>query len=195
VDQVAVCSEAPSCVPSVLEFDLRAFYLFTRSDLKTIVRLSSSSCLLSLVRPFCLSQPPMQAQIICYIPPYCIRTWLHLLQLTVSNQSLNPDDDASNIPWRPVPSGLISTGCARTLRWILLLSCFSSPFVWGHRARHLPRVSFRSSQRITPPLTLANAQRLRRVGLCVPQLGCICNKSWYVLLWHGLRFHVRPNCT
>ena len=51
-------------------------------------------------------------------------TWLHLLQFTVSNQSLDPEEDASNKPWRPIPSGLISVGRARALRWILLPSCF-----------------------------------------------------------------------
>ena len=38
-------------------------------------------------------------------------------------------------------------------------------------ARHFPRVSFRSSQRITPPLTLTDVQRFQRVGLCVLQRG------------------------
>lgn len=53
-----------------------------------------------------------------------IWTWLHLLQFTVSNQSLDPEEDASNKPWRPIPSGLISVGCARALRWVLLPLCF-----------------------------------------------------------------------
>src|SRR6266851_4075975 len=53
-----------------------------------------------------------------------IWTWLHLLQFTVSNQSLDPEEDASNKPWWPIPSGLISVSCARALRWILLPSCF-----------------------------------------------------------------------
>jgi len=52
-------------------------------------------------------------------------TWLHLLQLCVSNQSLEPEEDASNKPWRPIPSGLISVAGARCLRWILLPLCLS----------------------------------------------------------------------
>ena len=52
-------------------------------------------------------------------------TWLHLLQICVSNQSLAPDEDALNKSWRPIPSGLISVVYARTLRWILLPLCFS----------------------------------------------------------------------
>ena len=52
-------------------------------------------------------------------------TWLHLLQFCVSNQSIDPEEDALNKPWRPIPSGLISVTSARCLRWILLPSCFS----------------------------------------------------------------------
>jgi hypothetical protein len=52
-------------------------------------------------------------------------TWLHLLQFCVSNQSLDPDEDSSNKPWRPIPSGLISVDGARHLRWMLLPLCLS----------------------------------------------------------------------
>jgi 4-hydroxybenzoate polyprenyltransferase len=51
--------------------------------------------------------------------------WLHLLQFCVSNQSMDPEEDALNKPWRPIPSGLISVVGTCRLRWILLLSCFS----------------------------------------------------------------------
>ena len=52
-------------------------------------------------------------------------TWLHLLQFCVSNQSLNPEEDALNKPWRPIPSGIVSSVNARILRWILLPLCLS----------------------------------------------------------------------
>lgn len=52
-------------------------------------------------------------------------TWLHLLQFCVSNQSLDPEEDSSNKPWRPIPSGLISVDAARSLRWMLLPLCLS----------------------------------------------------------------------
>jgi hypothetical protein len=51
--------------------------------------------------------------------------WLHLLQFCVSNQSLDPEEDSSNKPWRPIPSGLISVDGARNLRWMLLPFCLS----------------------------------------------------------------------
>ena len=37
---------------------------------------------------------------------------------------MDPGEDASNKPWRPIPSGLISVGHARALRWVLLPACF-----------------------------------------------------------------------
>ena len=52
-------------------------------------------------------------------------TWVHLLQFCISNQSLDPEEDALNKPWRPISSGLASAPSARTLRWILLPLCFS----------------------------------------------------------------------
>ena len=60
-------------------------------------------------------------------------TWLHLLQFCVSNQSLDPDEDARNKPWRPIPSGIVSVVSARILRWILLPLCLSlSIFLEAH---------------------------------------------------------------
>jgi 4-hydroxybenzoate polyprenyltransferase len=53
----------------------------------------------------------------------CFWTWLHLLQFCVSNQSQDPEEDALNKPWRPIPSGLVSAAGARALRWILVPLC------------------------------------------------------------------------
>ena len=49
--------------------------------------------------------------------------WLHLLQFCVSNQSVEPDEDRKNKPWRPIPAGTISLPAARRLRWLLLAAC------------------------------------------------------------------------
>ncbi len=50
-------------------------------------------------------------------------TWLNLLQFTVSNQSLNPTEDARNKPYRPIPAGRLTQAQAKTLRWTLLPLC------------------------------------------------------------------------
>ena len=51
--------------------------------------------------------------------------WLHLLQFCVSNQSVEPDEDSKNKPWRPIPAGNISVHSARRLRWLLLAACLA----------------------------------------------------------------------
>ena len=111
---------------------LKILYLFTRSDLKTI--------LLPVVSPYSFHHLPVrsahlrQTMFAFLASPsttpdrmfYSIFwTWLHLLQFCVSNQSLDPEEDSSNKPWRPIPSGLISIDEARKLRWILLPFCLS----------------------------------------------------------------------
>jgi 4-hydroxybenzoate polyprenyltransferase len=50
-------------------------------------------------------------------------TWLHLLQLCIANQCMDPEEDALNRPWHPIPSGLISVAGARTIHLILYPSC------------------------------------------------------------------------
>lgn len=50
-------------------------------------------------------------------------TWLYLLQFCVSNQSLSPDEDERNKPWRPLPSRRISFRHALIIRWTLLPLC------------------------------------------------------------------------
>ena len=65
-------------------------------------------------------------------------TWIHLLQVCVSNQILDSDEDALNKPWRPIPSGLMSVSRAHTLRWILVPSCLSFSSCLG---AHWPSIS------------------------------------------------------
>ncbi|TBU40209.1 UbiA prenyltransferase family [Dichomitus squalens] len=64
------------------------------------------------------------------LDPTCIAVrglwvWLHLLQFCVSNQSLEPEEDRKNKPWRPIPSGALSMRSARTFRWGLLVACLA----------------------------------------------------------------------
>ncbi|KAI0794769.1 UbiA prenyltransferase family [Fomes fomentarius] len=56
------------------------------------------------------------AQSVCW-------TWLYLLQFCLSNQSLSPDEDERNKPWRPLPSRRISIRHALIIRWTLLPLC------------------------------------------------------------------------
>ncbi|KAH9017383.1 UbiA prenyltransferase family-domain-containing protein [Lactarius pseudohatsudake] len=92
----------------------RILYLFTRSDLKTIV--------LPVTFFAYLASPSTTPDRMLFA---MLWTWLHLLQFCVSNQSLDPEEDSSNKPWRPIPSSLISVDNARNLRWMLLPLCIS----------------------------------------------------------------------
>ncbi|KAI0666311.1 UbiA prenyltransferase family, partial [Trametes maxima] len=87
-------------------------WLFTRSDLKTIL-------FPTLV--FGTAAAPVTST--SHIAPRALWIWLHLLQFCVSNQSFSPDEDASNKPWRPIPSKRITPSSARRLRWALLALC------------------------------------------------------------------------
>ncbi|KAN0142074.1 UbiA prenyltransferase family domain containing protein [Lactarius tabidus] len=92
----------------------RILYLFTRSDLKTI--------LLPVTLFAFLASPSTTPDRMFFS---MLWTWLHLLQFCVSNQSLDPEEDSSNKPWRPIPTGLISVDAARSLRWMLMPLCLS----------------------------------------------------------------------
>ena len=61
-------------------------------------------------------------------------------------------------------------------------------------ARHFPRVSLLSAQRIRPPLPFVYAKRLQRMGLRILQRGCLCDSIWYVLSLHLRNPTIVLNC-
>jgi hypothetical protein len=71
------------------------------------------------------------------LPHVIFWVWLHVLQFDVSNQYLDPAEDALNKPDRPLPSGRITLRQAQILRWALvficmaLSACYSTPTVWS----------------------------------------------------------------
>ncbi|KAJ6520601.1 UbiA prenyltransferase family [Mycena vulgaris] len=58
-------------------------------------------------------------------------TWLHLLQVGVSNQYTSISEDIVNRPWRPLPSGRISPKSAAVLRWLLVPICMLASIPFG----------------------------------------------------------------
>ncbi|KAJ7206140.1 UbiA prenyltransferase family [Mycena haematopus] len=93
--------------------------LFTYTDFKTIV---------IPVTIFASVAAPVQSvgRLFCGT----VWTWLHLLQVDVSNQYQSIAEDAINRPWRPLPGGRISQNSASILRWLLVPICLflSIPF-------------------------------------------------------------------
>jgi 4-hydroxybenzoate polyprenyltransferase len=56
---------------------------------------------------------------------------MHLLQADVSNQTYSGPEDATNKPWRPLPSGRITVDQSRRLRWMLLIICLGVSVPYG----------------------------------------------------------------
>ncbi|KAJ7615482.1 UbiA prenyltransferase family-domain-containing protein [Roridomyces roridus] len=93
---------------------LYTLYLFTKSDIKTTVipitfLASASAPLASISR----------------LPHITFWIWLHLLQFDVSNQTMDPEEDAMNKQDRPLPSKRMTLEQAIILRWILVPLCFA----------------------------------------------------------------------
>ncbi|KAI5116364.1 hypothetical protein M0805_001374, partial [Coniferiporia weirii] len=59
------------------------------------------------------------------LPHVIFWIWLQTLQLNLSNQTLNPEEDIQNKPDRPLPSGRMSLRTAQTLRYILPFVCWA----------------------------------------------------------------------
>ncbi|KZT02795.1 uncharacterized protein LAESUDRAFT_684635 [Laetiporus sulphureus 93-53] len=89
-------------------------HLFTRSDLKTIF---------FPIVLFAFASVPNTTPARLMHASFWV--WLHLLQFCVSNQSLSPDEDRLNKPWRPIPSGRFSVSQTKMLRWLLLPACLT----------------------------------------------------------------------
>ncbi|EPQ53734.1 hypothetical protein GLOTRDRAFT_24494, partial [Gloeophyllum trabeum ATCC 11539] len=91
---------------------LWTFFLFTKSDFKTIM--------LPIVASVLATCPDLRIENLAFSMFW---TWLHLLQFCTSNQTLSVDEDAANKSWRPVPSGRISLASAKALRWWTVPLC------------------------------------------------------------------------
>ncbi|KAF8177699.1 UbiA prenyltransferase family [Pholiota molesta] len=89
-------------------------FLFTKSDIKTT---------LIPVTFFAIAAAPINN--ISQLPHVVFWTWIHLLQFDVSNQTMDPDEDALNKNDRPLPSKRITLKNAIILRWILVPFCFA----------------------------------------------------------------------
>ncbi|KAJ7171158.1 UbiA prenyltransferase family [Mycena filopes] len=95
-------------------FHLQTLFLFTKSDIKTTVLPIASTFLASASAP--LSSIQRLPHVIFWI-------WFHVLQFDVSNQVLEPDEDALNKQDRPLPSCRLSLSQAILLRWALVPLC------------------------------------------------------------------------
>ncbi|TFK62620.1 hypothetical protein BDN72DRAFT_382982 [Pluteus cervinus] len=96
-----------------LFYHARILFLFTKSDMKTILLPVTVFSLALVSAPFHL---PTLLMTVLWI-------WVHLLHFCIANQYYSTNEDALNKPWRPLPSGLLTTADAFTIRWSLVPIC------------------------------------------------------------------------
>ncbi|KZV62337.1 hypothetical protein PENSPDRAFT_758779 [Peniophora sp. CONT] len=60
-----------------------------------------------------------------------IWAFIQLLYFCIANQVFDPEEDALNKPWRPIPAGRISVRGANILRAVILPVCIALSWNWG----------------------------------------------------------------
>ncbi|KAF5343648.1 hypothetical protein D9758_014674 [Tetrapyrgos nigripes] len=95
-----------------LRFCLRTLYLFTKSDIQTL--------LVPVAILGFAAAPLWSAR---HAAEQLMWIWIHLLQFTISNQSCSLNavtEDSRNKAYRPIPSGRMTLKQAHILRWIFV---------------------------------------------------------------------------
>ena len=114
---------------------LNTIWLFTLSDLKTIVGPKTTFGILStLAGPVLTTNPsPALHNVVRAIPRTMFWTWINLLPFAIDNQR-QPSaikEDAMNKPWRPMPSKRLSERAAFNLVLVLYPAAIISSFYFG----------------------------------------------------------------
>jgi len=112
-----------------LLFSIKSIWLFTFSDLKTIVGpktlFGTINALSTLAFHFDQNTVPNNIDILCRTPRVAFWIWINLLPFAIDNQR-QPEailEDSANKPWRPMPSRRVCPKRART--WMLCLYPFA----------------------------------------------------------------------
>ncbi|KAF8174925.1 UbiA prenyltransferase family-domain-containing protein [Pholiota molesta] len=98
-------------------------FLFTKSNIPTT---------LIPVTFFAIAAAPIND--FSQLPHVIIWIWIHLLQFDVSNQTMDPDEDALNKSDRPLPSKRITLKNAIILRWVLVPFCLAISIAYSVEA-------------------------------------------------------------
>ena len=106
-----------------LTYDLYSIWLFTFSDLKTIVGPKTAFGSLSAlsVSVFDIHPTPPTLWVLRRVLIVAFWTWINLLPFSIDNQR-QPDaikEDRLNKPWRPMPSGRLTGTEAKRLMFVL----------------------------------------------------------------------------
>ncbi|KAH7097285.1 UbiA prenyltransferase family-domain-containing protein [Auriculariales sp. MPI-PUGE-AT-0066] len=114
-----------------LAYHFRTLILFTCRDFKSVVLPSTVFAIACIVaRDDMISSPASSSAIAIglRLPAMLIWSWLNILVLTVSNQSLPSSiiEDQLNRPWRPIPAGRISP---QEARYLLIAAVLATLFI------------------------------------------------------------------
>ena len=117
-------------------FHLYSIWLFTFSDLKTIVGPKTIFGTLSAIRAsvFHIHGSPVPLHVVSRVPLVALWTWINLLPFTINNQRQPAavQEDTLNKPWRPLPSGRLTPVQAKRLMLLLYpVALLTSSFLTG----------------------------------------------------------------
>ncbi|MCJ1247045.1 hypothetical protein MMC30_004256 [Trapelia coarctata] len=122
-------------------FNLYSIWLFTFSDLKTIVLPSTAFGLFNAtaasLNPTTTLPPP--SQILHRTPLVLLWVWINLLPFAINNQRQPAaiQEDALNKPWRPMPSRRLSPTAAKTLMLVFYPLAILTSLALGNLAQCL----------------------------------------------------------
>ncbi|OTB03481.1 hypothetical protein M426DRAFT_263029 [Hypoxylon sp. CI-4A] len=109
-------------------FHAKTLWLFTFSDLKTIVIPSTIFGTINALAASLYGIPSAGTDPIWRLPLVLLWVWANLLPFAINNQRtpLSVTEDSANKPWRPIPQGRISPGQAKVL---MLCLYAATPFI------------------------------------------------------------------
>lgn len=100
-------------------YHLHSAYLFTASDLKTIVGPKTAFGIVSVLSAsaFDIQPTPSPSWVLCRVPLVAFWTWINLLPFVIDNQRQPASirEDSLNKPWRPLPTKRLTQAQARYL--------------------------------------------------------------------------------
>jgi 4-hydroxybenzoate polyprenyltransferase len=120
--------------PSLLIYHLYTIWLFTYTDLKTIVFPSSAFGILTALSLSVSGTIPLsQFEVTQRLPTVLFWTWLNLLPFNISNQRQAGAiiEDIQNKPWRPVTSGRLTPKQAKYLQLAIYAIAFLVSIIFG----------------------------------------------------------------
>lgn len=137
-------SDAEKAMPGKWRIRLHAIWLFTFSDLKTIVGPQTAFGILhALCADIFGVKYPRESLNIAFRAPFVVFwVWINLLPFAIDNQRRRAAirEDSVNKPWRPLPSGLVSPTESKHMMLVFYALAFVSSLMLGGMRQHIALV-------------------------------------------------------